>query len=833
LGVIDDILISYANFAGDAFHAFDVDSAHGMTRIIALEQSMEYDRDENALTKEAIAELDKTVLAATNELSEIRKIMLENATMLKENMSTVAVLRGIVDDNASQVKTLAAALGEVTETANTAFRLASKMEPTIIGYSVKLDALEDNVSKMSSDIDGLRASYAPPPDNTTKLTLLEGTVSRMGSEFVELRKILEAQSGSHATGDSPTMPPTDTSASGGRDTTRHTSSQGLEDVHPLFPDADPAYRLPRETQVPAGHYDRAQETNGDSVGGSTPPRQAAQGFRSDSRRQSFRPVPPLQTSHRATSNAPPPHIGTMRQPLDDYNREDGGRNDDDDDSLGGMIVSPRNADCRRQALAQKISPFDVARLGNIRYHGGTNGYNPLTESIIHRCGYTEIHSSDVLLAYNDIIEVHSRTCDNWEHPRGHYKGPQLERILEKGISSFPRLTTFDVEQMVEFYDAFHKTALIYLLPVTPFDCISIKMGFEALCPPGLGIPRYAMISRVLMEVLPRLLPRSDTQISTLINMVRMESGNGFDLLWRVMALSVPGFDPTRQVTIPVWEDADIFDFALSFLLYFRLLAKKGVVQDDRTNSISFLNAITEPAYADAITTLMTCITNHASGLDDGYLPPNLCIMGLATQLHTNARTRAHAVVPRVRRTLGMYVGEGERGGSIQGSPRVARLADDRPPYRDNRAGRGGSHLGASRPFVQGGRGNGRPGRPPPTRGRFTRPDRNDGPYRPDTVCDACRRTGHVAANCDVLAIALFIEKYKRDLSDDVKDKIESEWVARWHSAIGNPKRNPRRVMKTYLDLLDITVDDLDDQMCWDCWPEGDDGYDFTSDMPSE
>ncbi len=38
LGVIDEILISYANFAGDAFNTFDVDSAHGMTRIIALEQ---------------------------------------------------------------------------------------------------------------------------------------------------------------------------------------------------------------------------------------------------------------------------------------------------------------------------------------------------------------------------------------------------------------------------------------------------------------------------------------------------------------------------------------------------------------------------------------------------------------------------------------------------------------------------------------------------------------------------------------------------------------------------------------------------------------------------
>jgi hypothetical protein len=28
-------------------------------------------------------------------------------------------------------------------------------------------------------------------------------------------------------------------------------------------------------------------------------------------------------------------------------------------------------------------------------------------------------------------------------------------------------------------------------------------------------------------------------------------------------------------------------------------------------------------------------------------------------------------------------------------------------------------------------------------------------------------------------------------------------------------------MKTYIDLLDILVDALDEQMCWDCWPEED------------
>lgn len=31
-----------------------------------------------------------------------------------------------------------------------------------------------------------------------------------------------------------------------------------------------------------------------------------------------------------------------------------------------------------------------------------------------------------------------------------------------------------------------------------------------------------------------------------------------------------------------------------------------------------------------------------------------------------------------------------------------------------------------------------------------------------------------------------------------------------------------------LDLLDISMDDLDEQMCWECWPEGDDVDDISA-----
>lgn len=179
----------------------------------------------------------------------------------------------------------------------------------------------------------------------------------------------------------------------------------------------------------------------------------------------------------------------------------------------------------------------------------------MTIAIVHCCGYTELNSTDVILKYNDITWVHTHVWESWEeHPRGHTKGPQLDKILEKGLASFPRLASVGVESSVKFYDSFQKTALLYLLPVVLFDCISIKMVFEALCLLGLGLPKFASIAGVMMEVLPRLLPRTDTQVTSLLNMVRMESGNGYDLLWRILALSVPGFDPSIQVKIPVWQD---------------------------------------------------------------------------------------------------------------------------------------------------------------------------------------------------------------------------------------------------------------------------------------
>ena len=207
LGVVDDILISYANFAGEEFRMFDIESARMMDRIIAMEDALEFNHDEVVQTKGSLSDLKEIVLANATGISNITNLMKENATTMRENISNVAALRDMVDATSAQVTTMAAALRDVTETANTAFRLASGAQPTIDGHGVRLNALVDDVSKMSSNIDGLCAST----DHTTQLTQLEGTVSRIDSEFVALRTLLERQTGSNVLGDSRKMPHTDTS----------------------------------------------------------------------------------------------------------------------------------------------------------------------------------------------------------------------------------------------------------------------------------------------------------------------------------------------------------------------------------------------------------------------------------------------------------------------------------------------------------------------------------------------------------------------------------------------------------------------------------------------
>ncbi len=126
--------------------------------------------------------------------------------------------------------------------------------------------------------------------------------------------------------------------------------------------------------------------------------------------------------------------------------------------------------------------------------------------------------------------------------------------MEKAMPLFKKLNGITMADLVQFYDNFQKTGRVYLLPVMPFDAVNLKLGFDSLCPPGLDIDRYASIAAAMMEVVPRLLSDHIARLTTTIATVRGDSNSGFDLMWRLMALAVPGFDPAQHVLAPVWDD---------------------------------------------------------------------------------------------------------------------------------------------------------------------------------------------------------------------------------------------------------------------------------------
>jgi hypothetical protein len=110
------------------------------------------------------------------------------------------------------------------------------------------------------------------------------------------------------------------------------------------------------------------------------------------------------------------------------------------------------------------------------------------------------------------------------------------------------VTTAD---LVHFYEVFQKTGSIYLLPFMPFNAVSLKLGFEGLCPPGLGLDRYAAIATALMEVILRLLLAHIARLSTIIATVWVDLNNGYDLIWRLLTLAGPGYNSTLHILAPV------------------------------------------------------------------------------------------------------------------------------------------------------------------------------------------------------------------------------------------------------------------------------------------
>ena len=250
----------------------------------------------------------------------------------------------------------------------------------------------------------------------------------------------------------------------------------------------------------------------------------------------------------------------------------------------------------------------------------------------------------------------------------------------------------------------------------------------------------------------------------------------------------------------------------------------------------FLRGVQSTEYANMVTTLLSHVNSFQQEFDGGYLPPHLRVHGLATSIHQTIMAHIRDVhTPRVRHVLEHRQAIrdftlGERLSRVQGAPQVNRFSRDGGTPRQgpdsHSRGHGGPKYPSRRSYdgrhpCQEGTPDRGHSRPPCGPGQLARPDCNWHPFLPNVQCAACKRVGHVAKHCDMLATAICLERYiKADPSPSLWDSIEQEWLEQWKERLGNPTFTPHQVLRAYMEELDITVAGLDDEMKWETWEDG-------------
>ena len=499
------------------------------------------------------------------------------------------------------------------------------------------------------------------------------------------------------------------------------------------------------------------------------------------------------------------------------------------------------------------------------YQGPHEGMKTLSDETLEYCGYsTNTYSvEDLYTVYSEIKAIHRHVAAGWYQYQGYHshdnkeEGPQVQRIVAKNLSIFPKLHSTSMPAVIEFYDKLQRLSFKYLMPLVPFNHILLHHKSFGLCIPYLGYPQYQAAAAGLLELLPHLIPASlSKNFNANITSISSTSKNGYDVVWNILYQSVPGFDPSKSLPTPTWTiNHDIFDFSEEFNTYFRVQRLLKQPHSDSTKSLMFLNAITSPEYIETVGILTTAVESKVFDNNNSPLPPHLQIHGLATRLAKISSTRVSAAItPYANRTFGppshqhwvpheLYPPDSYQSPTIDPSYEayeVNRVGDQRvrfdgntqqPPGRDAygrtrypRSTPTGPRSDSSgvQPILRGSTPRG--GVHQPNQGRQRRPMPNPSrttrrPYV-SVQCRACKRVGHDEHNCDMLAMAIALHQYRRDhLTPEIMNSIEHEWMERHRARLENVTQTPRQVLRAYADENDYTTADIDAALDWSIWDD--------------
>jgi hypothetical protein len=465
------------------------------------------------------------------------------------------------------------------------------------------------------------------------------------------------------------------------------------------------------------------------------------------------------------------------------------------------------------------SPRPHSDVRSDRYHCGQHGIDesiPLSEEFLDLIGFVNVS------VYSELMRLHRVIRQCWHNRQHNSFGPQKESILKSSAFSTRLLIDkFDAPSVVNWYERLVSTCEAFRIGLVPFDAIQFDRRHEGLCLPGLGFERYDDMASALCTAMPICLDKADGRVRSMVSGVETKTRNGYEIVWNLLFRYVPDFDPTKTVDKPRWDthEGDVIQYTAAFDLYFRLSAKRRNTHSQFNKSILFLKGITARNLMTIVEPLIIAIESMQSNKDAsegrlpiGYLPYHRRVDELAQKIADRCK------VEPFNRDLG-------------GCPRVHNLTfgdTSSHPTSDSDDEHfaepiDGHMQGYNVPTVaQARKPNGQPGRcmPNTTYSRKPDPTRRMRPDLPRVLCDACGKKGHSANTCDFLAMSVFLQRYLKNgiATKDTIAAAESRWIDRWKDNGGTPTTTPSKVYMMYAANSGLTLDQMEDEMDWLCWP---------------
>ena len=407
-------------------------------------------------------------------------------------------------------------------------------------------------------------------------------------------------------------------------------------------------------------------------------------------------------------------------------------------------------------------------------------------------------------------------------------GPNVDAIL-KQISTWDKLSDLTPTGLHAFYNKLRRHCFKWKLALMPFGALNLKYQCfgHGLCTCGLGLTKYKTMGDALFLILEYLLPTTNPIIATTLDTLASSpsTANGYTLLWTLLREFIPMLDNTTPTQLPLWPDSDdIFQYARLVIMFCDLAQHCGPPYTEAMKSRLFLTTV-RGRYASMASQFTALVGTYCPGRDgavhcSGPLPKHLTVLELARSFYDEASRLDSSVPVAFTPSIHAHQTRAPPTSVATSVPDATQTTSFRSPTSTITTDR--SHQPPlCRPthiqgFVANATRKDAPQRqrsaPNPTSRRSRSPNRP----RYEAACEACGKYGHPASRCDMLAMALFIQRYARNRSNaDLMKALEAHWVERNKPFLPRDDRSPRTILANYCAEFEFPEDMVDIEMDWD------------------